>query len=63
MKILSRDDKRRPNDAQDLVNLVSVAAPEDLEQAREALELIESRGYGREKDLLHDLAQLEREQG
>lgn len=58
MKVLSRDRRTRPNDEQDLVNLLSVARPEDLAHAREALILIDARGFARGKELLRDLDQL-----
>ena len=51
LKILCRDDRRRPQDIADLRNLLKVADAEETQLAIEALYLIEQRGFGREKDL------------
>jgi predicted nucleotidyltransferase len=51
LKILSRDDRRRPQDAADLRALVRAAAPADLALAREAIAAITQRGYHRNRDL------------
>ena len=51
MKLLARDDASRPQDAADLVALRQVVAQDDLEHARQAIALVESRGYARERDL------------
>jgi predicted nucleotidyltransferase len=51
LKLLSRNDRTRPNDAADLVSLLSVATPADLEQARRATRLISARGFNRGRDL------------
>lgn len=45
----------RPQDLADLVSLVRVADRTDLNQARDALDLIERRGYDRGKDLQKEL--------
>jgi hypothetical protein len=58
LKILSRDDGRRPNDLADLHALLSVATPEDIETARAAVSLITDRGFNRERDLSPDLEAL-----
>ena len=58
MKVLSNEEYRT-HDSQDLVNLVSVATASDLKKAREALRLIDKRGYARDKDLLAELDRLE----
>jgi hypothetical protein len=58
MKILSRDDERRPQDLIDIRNLLAAATEDDLAQAREALELITRRGCHRNKDLLAELGAL-----
>jgi predicted nucleotidyltransferase len=55
MKILARDDRRRPQDRVDLAGLFRVAADEDLRAARSALELVATRGYGRGRELLEEL--------
>ncbi|MEV3938051.1 hypothetical protein AB0K52_18980 [Glycomyces sp. NPDC049804] len=51
VKLLARDDERRPQDLADLRALVADASPEDLAEAETAVVLIESRGYQRERDL------------
>jgi predicted nucleotidyltransferase len=51
MKLLARDDDNRPQDAIDLRVLVRAATEKDLEVAREAADLIVSRGYHRGRDL------------
>ena len=55
MKVLSRDDRTRPQDASDLRVLVGVARPGDLETAAKALALVESRGFARGRNLARDL--------
>lgn len=60
-KILSRDDRERPQDRMDLHALFRVASGEDLQVARTALRLIESRGYDRDRALLDDLESALRE--
>lgn len=52
MKVLARDDGRRPQDATDLRALIAVAAPADLQTARDAVELITARGFSRGRDLV-----------
>jgi predicted nucleotidyltransferase len=52
LKVLARDDRRRPQDLDDLNALLREAEDADLAQAREALKLIEARGYQRERHLL-----------
>ena len=52
LKVLARDDRHRPQDADDLRALLAVAAPDDLEEARRALQMIESRGFNRGRDLV-----------
>ncbi|SDU69213.1 Nucleotidyl transferase AbiEii toxin, Type IV TA system [Jiangella alkaliphila] len=51
LKLLARDDERRPRDAADLRNLAEVASTEDRDVARKAVELITARGFGRDRDL------------
>lgn len=58
LKVLSRDDRERPQDLVDLRTLLRSASPNDLLVAEGALELIEGRGYHRGKDLLADLRSL-----
>jgi predicted nucleotidyltransferase len=52
MKLLARDDRRRPADADDLRALSAVARDGDWDQARTAVELISERGFSRERDLV-----------
>ena len=58
IKILARDDRRRPQDLVDLRALLDVADTEDLDLARAALRLIEERGFHRNKRLLGELETL-----
>lgn len=55
LKLLARDDVLRPQDAGDLRALLAVAGPTELQLAREAVELIEQRGFGRGRALVSDL--------
>jgi len=52
MKLLARDDRRRPQDADDIRSLLAVA--DDVERARcgDSIALIVERGFARERDLL-----------
>lgn len=56
MKVLSRDDRRRPLDADDLRALRQIATEHDWQVAEAAVELIDARGYGRGRDLRAGLA-------
>lgn len=58
MKLVSRDDKRRPMDQQDLINLARVADAGEWRRAEMAVRLIEDRGFERKRDLLRALAEL-----
>lgn len=51
LKLLARDDDRRPQDSGDLLALADVAGPADIAVAREAIRLIGARGFARERDL------------
>ncbi|MFL6192949.1 MAG: nucleotidyl transferase AbiEii/AbiGii toxin family protein [Thermoanaerobaculia bacterium] len=51
LKVLSRDDVRRPTDLADLRSLVRRASESDLREARALLSLIEERGFHRNRDL------------
>lgn len=55
LKILARDDRTRPQDADDIRALLAEAAESDIQQARAALMLIEQRGYSRGRHLLPQL--------
>lgn len=58
MKLLARDDRNRPNDADDLRALAAVATSADWEGATGAVALIEKRGFGRRRDLVGALRTL-----
>jgi predicted nucleotidyltransferase len=58
LKLLSRDDRTRPQDRVDLAQLVRAAARADLDVARGAVALIHARGFQRDRDLTHDLERL-----
>lgn len=51
MKVLARDDRRRPQDAPDLRALLRVASPKERARARRALDAIQRRGFGRRRNL------------
>lgn len=59
MKVLSENEEDRSKDRMDLKNLLKVAEPNDLEIAKEALLLIEERGFSRGKDLMQSLADIQ----
>ena len=52
LKVLSRDDARRPQDRVDLAALLGVASSADLTETTRLLGLIQDRGYGRGRDLV-----------
>jgi predicted nucleotidyltransferase len=58
LKLLSRDDRARPQDRVDLAQLLRAAHRADLDAAREAVALIQVRGYQRDRDLPGDLERL-----
>ena len=51
MKLLARDDRHRPADADDLRALAEVASEHDWAQASNAIALITHRGFHRNRDL------------
>ena len=55
LKVLARDDRRRPQDVDDLRSLLRESTPADLVDARQALLAIEARGYHRERRLTEAL--------
>ena len=55
LKVLSRDDLRRPQDLVDLRALLRVASSEEVERARASLALIAARGYHRGRDLTSEM--------
>ena len=58
LKVLSRDDERRPQDVADLRALRRVASDADLVQAQHAVAVIPARGYHRGRDRLGALNSL-----
>ncbi len=63
LKLLARDDRKRPQDADDLRALMEVATPQDIVQCGAAVDLIVARGYGRGRDLRGAWAQWLHESG
>jgi Nucleotidyl transferase AbiEii toxin, Type IV TA system len=61
MKLLSREDRRRPADADDLRALSEVASHADWVDAERACALIAARGFHRDRDLVGLLASLRRD--
>ena len=61
LKLLSRDDLRRPQDIADLRALLLEATSVELQRAEAAVRLIEARGFHRGRDLTAALEQLRRE--
>lgn len=55
LKLLARDEARRPQDQADLLALLAVATADDVKMAREGCAIITERGFNRERDLLTDL--------
>jgi nucleotidyltransferase AbiEii toxin of type IV toxin-antitoxin system len=51
LKVLSRDDERRPTDLADLRSLIAHASQDDIEEAERSLSLITQRGFHRDRDL------------
>jgi predicted nucleotidyltransferase len=51
LKVLSRDDRERPQDIADLRTLLSTASPAELDRARALLATIEARGFARARNL------------
>ena len=60
LKVLSRDDGRRPQDLIDLRALITVASPDELARARAAVDLIAARGFHRGRDVVADLRRVMR---
>lgn len=58
LKVLSRDDVKRPQDIADLRALLRVASPAELARARRSLALIATRGYHRGRDLALEIDRL-----
>ena len=51
LKLLARDDRHRPQDADDLVALRRVADDAEVTRARAAVRLVQERGFDRGRDL------------
>jgi predicted nucleotidyltransferase len=51
MKLLARDDRSRPQDADDIRNLLREATDADVACARNAVRLVAQRGFARGRDL------------
>jgi hypothetical protein len=51
LKVLARDDRRRPQDLDDLRALLRESTDADIADARDGLALIETRGYHRQRRL------------
>ena len=51
MKVLARDDRKRPQDWDDIRALMAEASAIDLEEARALVRLIEARGFNRGRSL------------
>jgi hypothetical protein len=62
LKALARDDRHRPQDLDDIRSLLRESEPKDVEDAKEAMRLIQNRGYHRGKDLPHEFDRLLREE-
>ena len=58
LKVLSRDDVKRPQDLADLRALLQVASPAELVRARRGLAMITDRGFQRGRDLTSELNRL-----
>ena len=58
LKVLARDDVRRPQDLMDLRALLRVASLDELVRARDSLALITVRGYHRGRDLQWEMSTL-----
>ncbi|MFL5443246.1 MAG: hypothetical protein ACJ78W_01970, partial [Myxococcales bacterium] len=55
LKVLARDDDRRPQDRLDLLALLRGIDSAELSRAREGIVLIAQRGFDRDKDLQTEL--------
>lgn len=58
LKALARNDRDRPQDLDDIRALLREATPEDVDEAREAVRLIEERGFARGRKLSAELEDL-----
>ena len=62
LKLLARDDRRRPQDADDLRALLAEITPTERRRATRSVALISRRGYARGRDLARLLAETLAEQ-
>lgn len=60
MKLLARDDRQRPADADDLRALREIATPDDWATARLAVSQISKRNFSRGRNLIADLDKLQK---
>jgi hypothetical protein len=58
LKVLSRDDAKRPTDLADLNALLALATDSEIQETREALALITERGFHRERELVKRFEEL-----
>ena len=58
MKVLARDDRRRPQDLDDIHALLDEAAPEEIALSRSLLAMVEARGANRGRALVEAFEQL-----
>ncbi len=58
LKVLARDDRTRPQDWDDIQALLAEASDDDVGDARNALALIEARGYARGRPLRQQLEEI-----
>jgi hypothetical protein len=58
MKVLARDDRLRPADADDLLALARVASSDDWTSAHAAASLVTERGFGRGRDVVRTIEAL-----
>lgn len=63
MKILSQDDRRRPQDRLDLANLLKKSSRAQLELAELSVQTIQERGFHRGRDLKKMLQEMSQEFG
>ena len=58
LKVLSRDDRNRPQDIADLRALLNVATADDIALTRAALALVAERGFARQRDVVNEFGRL-----
>lgn len=58
LKVLARDDRTRPQDLDDIHALLGEASDHDIDAGRNALALIEARGYARGRPLQRQLDEI-----